>query len=215
MYRDINKQFFYIRNLFTKEHASIEEKYFFQEKQHIQIKPEEGKLLKMLIIMNKITNIVEIGTLYGYSSIWMAEAMQKDGHIYTIENCHEHFEIAQKNFTNFNLDNRITLIKGNALEKLNELSKNAPFDMVFIDADKENYPNYLDWGEQFIKKGGLIVAHNTLLFDTVFLEYPPKGVSKRSWNAMRNFNNRLSNQEKFCSLLVPTEEGITISLKIV
>ncbi len=72
------------------------------------------------------------------------------------------------------MGNKITLIVGNALEKLDELSAKAPYDMIFIDADKVGYPKYLDWAESYIKQDGLIVADNTLLFNTVFLKSPPK-----------------------------------------
>ncbi|WP_264339524.1 MULTISPECIES: O-methyltransferase [unclassified Wolbachia] len=204
----------YIRNLFAKEYKKIEEYCILEKKQHIQIGPEEGKLLSLFIKIHKIKSIVEIGTLYGYSSICMAKALLEDGHIYTIENNPQYSRIAKKNFSAFNLSDKITLIEGNALEKLNELSAKAPFDMIFIDADKGGYPKYLDWAESYIKQDGLIVADNTLLFNTVFLESPPKEVSEKSWHAMREFNNRLSDEKKYFSILIPTDEGMTVALKL-
>ncbi|WP_250296497.1 O-methyltransferase [Wolbachia endosymbiont of Oedothorax gibbosus] len=204
----------YIRNLFAKEYKTIKEYCILEKKQHIQISPEEGKLLSLFIKIHKIKSIVEIGTLYGYSSICMAKALLEDGHIYTIENHPQHLRIAKKNFSAFNLSDKITLIEGNALEKLSELSVKAPFDMIFIDADKSSYPKYLDWAESYIKQDGLIVADNTLLFNTVFLESPPKEVSEKSWHAMREFNNRLSDEKKYFSILIPTDEGMTVALKL-
>lgn len=204
----------YIRNLFAKEYKTIEEYCILEKKQHIQIGPEEGKLLSLFIKIHKIKSIVEIGTLYGYSSICMAKALLEDGHIYTIENHPQHLRIAKKNFSAFNLSDKITLIEGNALEKLSELSAKAPFDMIFIDADKSSYPKYLDWAESYIKQDGLIVADNTLLFNTVFLESPPKEVSEKSWHAMREFNDRLSDEKKYFSILIPTDEGMTVALKL-
>ncbi len=204
----------YIRNLFAKEYKTIEEYCILEKKQHIQIGPEEGKLLSLFIKIQKIKSIVEIGTLYGCSSICMAKALLEDGHIYTIENNPQYSRIAKKNFSAFNLSDKITLIEGNALEKLSELSAKAPFDMIFIDADKGGYPKYLDWAESYIKQDGLIVADNTLLFNTVFLESPPKEVSEKSWHAMREFNNRLSDEKKYFSILIPTDEGMTVALKL-
>ncbi len=204
----------YIRNLFAKEYKTIEEYCILEKKQHIQIGPEEGKLLSLFIKIQKIKSIVEIGTLYGYSSICMAKALLEDGHIYTIENNPQYSRIAKKNFSAFNLSDKITLIEGNALEKLSELSAKAPFDMIFIDADKGGYPKYLDWAESYIKQDGLIVADNSLLFNTVFLESPPKEVSEKSWHAMREFNNRLSDEKKYFSILIPTDEGMTVALKL-
>ncbi|WP_250295263.1 O-methyltransferase [Wolbachia endosymbiont of Oedothorax gibbosus] len=204
----------YIRNLFAKEYKKIKEYCILEKKQHIQIGPEEGKLLSLFIKIHKIKSIVEIGTLYGYSSICMAKALLKDGHIYTIENNPQHSRIAKKNFSTFNLSDKITLIEGDALEKINKLSAKAPFDMIFIDADKSSYPKYLDWAELYIKRDGLIVADNTLLFNTVFLESPPKEVSEKSWYAMREFNDRLSDEKKYFSILIPTDEGMTVALKL-
>ncbi len=204
----------YIRNLFAKEYKKIGGYCILEKKQHIQIGPEEGKLLSLFIKIHKIKSIVEVGTLYGYSSICMAKALLEDGHIYTIENNPQHSRIAKKNFRAFNLSDEITLIEGDALEKINELSAKAPFDMIFIDADKSSYPKYLDWAESYIKQDGLIVADNTLLFNTVFLESPPKEVSEKSWHAMREFNNRLSDEKKYFSILIPTDEGMTVALKL-
>ncbi|RDD33615.1 putative O-methyltransferase [Wolbachia endosymbiont of Cylisticus convexus] len=204
----------YIRNLFAKEYKKIEEYCTLEKGQRIQITPEEGKLLSLFIKIHKIKSIVEIGTLYGYSSICMVKALSENGHIYTIENNPQHCKIAKKNFSIFNLSDKISLIEGNALEKLNELSAKTPFDMIFIDADKVSYPKYLDWAELYIKQDGLIVADNTLLFNTVFLESPPKGVSEKSWHAMREFNDRLSDEKKYFSILIPTDEGMTVALKL-
>ncbi|WCR58878.1 MAG: Methyltransferase [Wolbachia endosymbiont of Ctenocephalides felis wCfeF] len=204
----------YIRDLFAKKYKKIEEYCIFERKKHIQISAEEGKLLSLFIKIRKVKSIVEVGTLYGYSSICMAKALPEYGHIYTIENNPEHLNIAKKNFSAFNLDNKITLIEGDALEKLNELLTKAPFDMMFIDADKGGYPKYLDWAELHIKRDGFIVADNTLLFNTVFLESPPKEVSEKSWHAMREFNRRLSDEEKYYSMLIPTDEGMTVALKL-
>ncbi|QIT36261.1 O-methyltransferase [Wolbachia endosymbiont of Brugia pahangi] len=209
-----NIKLLYIRDLFAKECKEIEEYCILGKKQHIQISPEEGKLLSLFIKIHKVRSIVEIGTLYGYSSICMAKALPEYGHIYTIENNPKHFKIAKKNFNAFNMSNKITLIVGNALEKLDELSAKAPYDMIFIDADKAGYPKYLDWAESYIKQDGLIVADNTLLLNTVFLKSPPKEVLEKSWRAMREFNYRLSDEKKYYSILIPTDEGMTIALKL-
>ncbi|MDG7056041.1 MAG: O-methyltransferase [Wolbachia endosymbiont of Meromenopon meropis] len=214
--KDSNARFSYIKNIFAIEYKKIKKYCIFGKKKHIQISAEEGKLLSLLIKIHKVKSIVEIGTLYGYSTICMAKVLSEYGHIYTIENNPEHLSIAKKNFSIFDLSNKITLIKGNALEKLNELSVKAPFDMIFIDADKSGYPKYLDWAELYVKQDGLIVADNTLLFNTVFLELPPRRkVSEKSWRAMREFNLRLSDEKKYYSILIPTEEGMTVALKLI
>ncbi|MBV0899873.1 MAG: O-methyltransferase [Wolbachia endosymbiont of Fragariocoptes setiger] len=202
----------YMQSLFARKYQKLEKLYIYGEKKGIQIGSDEGKLLGFFIETYNIKNIVEVGTLYGYSSICMAQALSNDGRIYTIEVNSQHSKIAKKNFSAFG--DQINLIEGDALLKLNELSEKAPFDMIFIDADKSNYCKYLDWAELNIKQGGLIIADNTLLFDTVFLSSPPCNVSKQSWHIMREFNERLSNEEKYNSILIPTENGMTIALKL-
>jgi predicted O-methyltransferase YrrM len=86
----------YIRDLFAKKYKKIEEYCIFEEKKHSQISAEEGKLLSLFIKIHKVKSVVEIGTLYGYSSICMAKALPEYGHIYTIENNPEHLSIVKK-----------------------------------------------------------------------------------------------------------------------
>ena len=202
----------YMQSLFARKYQKLKELYIYGEKQGIQIGSDEGKLLSFFVGTYNIKSIVEVGTLYGYSSICMAQALSNNGRIYTIEINSQHSRIAKKNFSTFG--NQINLIEGDALLKLNELSEKAPFDMIFIDADKSNYCKYLDWAELNIKQGGLIIADNTLLFNTVFLSSPPSNVSKQSWHIMREFNERLSNEEKYNTILIPTENGMTVALKL-
>ena len=92
----------------------------------------------------------------------------------------------------------------------------GPFDMVFIDADKINYHAYLDWAEQNIRKGGIIVADNTFLFGTVWQDSPPENrtpASPAAWKAMRGFNERLSDNSRYMGTIVPTAEGLTVAIK--
>ena len=96
---------------------------------------------------------------------------------------------------------------------LNTLQLPDEIDMVFIDADKGGYCEYLDWADKNVKSGGLIVADNTLLFNTVHLDQPRQDVSKRSWKIMREFNERLSNQKKYDSIIIPSTEGLSVAIK--
>ncbi len=203
----------YIRNLYAKEDGllkSISEKLKTQGKS-IHIAPEEGKLLELLIHMSNVRTIVEIGTLAGYSTIWMARALPEGGKIVTLEKDPVNASIAREHFTNSNLNERISLIEGDAIETLKTLNGN--FDMIFIDADKAGYLNYLEWAESNIKKGGLVVADNTLLFGTVVHDSPPNDVAPSTWKIMREFNQRLADTSRYHSLLFPTFEGMTIAIK--
>lgn len=212
----------YIRDLFAKEDKFLKE---FREKsiefgRPISIGAEEGKFLQLLIKMNNIKNIVEIGTLTGYSALWMAEALPEDGKVYTIELDPTCIEIAKENFAKLpdNLRNKIELLEGKALDKLKDLENSSArskegFDMIFIDADKNNYVNYLNWAEENIKKGGLIVGDNTFLFGAVYMDELPHRTRPATKKIMQEFNARLADTNKFDSIMLPTEEGMTVAIK--
>jgi predicted O-methyltransferase YrrM len=179
----------------------------------IHINPEEGKLLQLLITLHRVKTVVEIGTLAGYSAIWMARALPKDGHFYAINKDPEHIRLAQGFFDRSGVGERITQLQGDAHDVLPTLNGKAPFDMVFIDADKESYNDYLDWAERNIRQGGLIVADNTLLFDAAALNAPPPGIAPSTWKGMRHFNERLADPKKYLTTMINTDDGLTIAIK--
>lgn len=180
----------------------------------IQISPEEGKLLQLLIGLHGIKTIVEVGTLAGYSAIWMARALPADGHLYTLEKNPKHAEIAHGFIAQSDVKDRITVLEGDAGKLLDSLNDKAPFDMMFIDADKPGYNAYLDWAEAHVRPGGLIVADNTLLFDTIGLPAPPEGTAPSTWHGMRLFNDRLADTRQYFSTMIPTDDGLTVAVKL-
>lgn len=206
----------YIRKLYAPQDALLQsiDEALHDINQPIHVGAEEGKLLQMLIKLHGAKTIVEIGTLAGYSTIWMARALPEDGHIYTINKDAEHIALASKFFAESDVKNRITMLEGDAHKMLPELSSKAPFDMVFIDADKISYDAYLDWSEKNIRKGGLIVGDNTLLFGAAAQDSPPDDVAPGTWNAMRHFNQRLANPDKYFTIMIPTLEGLSVAIKL-
>ena len=113
----------------------------------IDVSPAQGKLLNLLVRMNKAKRILEIGTLGGYSTIWMARALPADGKIVTLELDTHHAKVARANIKRAGLSKLVELRMGPALDSLAMLSGEGagPFDLIFIDADKPNNPNYLSW----------------------------------------------------------------------
>ena len=85
--------------------------------------------------------------------------------------------------------------------------------MIFIDADKISYLDYLDWAEKYVRKGGVIIGDNSFLFEAVYLEELPEGVRPQTREVMREFNRRLAEPEKYCSIMLPTKEGMTLAIK--
>ena len=182
----------------------------------IQIGAEEGRFLQFLVNISRAKKIVEVGTLAGYSTLWLAKSLPEDGHIFTIEKNPQSAEISRKNFARSKYHKKISLIEGNAIDVLNSINDKAPFDMIFIDADKVSYPKYLDWAEKNIRAGGLIVGDNTFLFGTVYEEKIPKeaDVSKAAHEAMKEFNRRLADPRKYLSFMLPSQEGMTIAMRL-
>jgi predicted O-methyltransferase YrrM len=210
----------YIRRLYAPQDTLLEriDNQLKSLNMAIHVGSEEGKLLQLLVTMHGVKTALEIGTLAGYSTIWMARALPEDGHIYTLNKDPQHIAMAKDNFTQSDVTSRITMIEGNAQDSLAMLADNkqfeqTPLDMIFIDADKISYNHYLDWAERHLRKGGLIIADNTFLFGSVWLDSPPEKVAPTTWHAMRRFNERLANPNHYVSVMVPTQEGMTVAIK--
>ena len=202
----------YIRQTFAPETEQLK-KTRAASLDAISIYPEEGKFLQLLIKLGQVKKIVEIGTLNGYSTQWMADALPDDGHIWTIEKDEKRAAVAATNLSALTLSS-VTLLKGDALTLLPTIEPHAPFDMVFIDADKLNYLHYLDWAEKNVRKGGIIVGDNTFLLDAVWKDEAIERVRETARNAMRDFNRRLADPQKYHSIMLPTEEGMTVGVKL-
>ena len=208
----------YIAELFAKEDdvlKTIRQAAFDTGAGGMQLGAVEAKILQLLMQLNDVKKIVEIGCFMGYSAMWMARALPEDGKIFTIEHNAENATKAQAHFDASEQKEKIILKEGKALDILPELESEAPFDMVFIDADKGGYADYLDWAEKNVRKGGLIIGDNTLLFGNVYEDEPDTSrVTKKAWSAMREFNARLADESKYQSILIPTEEGMTVAVKL-
>ena len=180
----------------------------------VQLGVAEGQLLQFLIRAARVKSVVEVGTCVGFSAICMAMALPPEGHVYTIEKRDKVAPIAKRNIEKCAMTDKITVLCGDALDKLKDLKSASPFDMMFIDANKSGYCDYLDWAEANIKKGGLIVADNVFLFGTVFSDTPSEKVSKSAHTSMRNFNKRLSDKSNYLASIIPTEEGMLVAIKL-
>ncbi len=135
----------------------------------IQVSALQGQLLQLLVRVQGAHRILEIGTLGGYSSIWMARALPPGGRLITLELEPRHAEVARANFVRAGLADRVEVRVGRAVDSLAQLvAQGAPaFDFVFIDADKESYPEYLSWAVQLARPGTLLVADNVIRNGTI------------------------------------------------
>jgi len=130
----------------------------------IQVSPPQGKMLHILARLVGARNILEIGTLGGYSTIWMARALPPGGKLLTLEASEKHAEVARGNFARAGLNNSIELRLGKGLDLLPRVSeeRRGPFDLIFLDANKSDMAEYFDWAVRLSRRGSVIVADNSI-----------------------------------------------------
>jgi caffeoyl-CoA O-methyltransferase len=157
----------------------------------IQISALQGRLLQILASGIRARRILEIGTLAGYSSIWMARALPPDGRLVTLELSAKHASVARANLERAGVGDRVEVRVGPALETLARMvaAGDAPFDLAFIDADKEPYAEYFDYAVRLARPGALIIADNVVRGGSVALGEDP-GDSRAE--GMRRFNDALA-----------------------
>jgi caffeoyl-CoA O-methyltransferase len=156
---------------------------------------------------------VEIGTLGGYSGVCLLRGMGDDGVLHTIEREPRHAEVARRSFERAGFAARARLHVGPAAERLRALEEEGPFDLVFVDADKLGYPDYLAWAEEHLRVGGLLLADNTFGFGHVH-EERPAGEAPEAMAALRRFSERLARGGRFRATMLPTAEGLSLGVKV-
>ena len=177
----------------------------------MQISVSQAYFLQLFIKSNGIKNILEIGTFTGYSALSMALAITSDGIVTCLDRNKETSEKAKSFFKKANLENKIKVILGPALDTLGRLKEEKKiFDLVFIDADKENYKEYYDLSMNLIKKKGFILIDNVLWHGDV--ADPVK--NDRFTNIIREFNSLIKNDDRVEKTILPLGDGVTICRKI-
>ena len=177
----------------------------------MQISVTQAYFFQFFIRTNNIKNILEVGTFTGYSALSMGLAIPKDGNITCLDINKETSESARIFFKKANLDKKMTVVLGPAINTLKKLKdKKEIFDMIFIDADKENYKNYYDLSLEIVKKNGFILADNVLWHGDV--ADPNK--NDRLTNIIREFNSFIKKDDRVEKTILPLGDGVTICRKI-
>jgi predicted O-methyltransferase YrrM len=168
----------------------------------INVSPAQGKLLHLLARMQGARNILEIGTLGGYSTIWLARALPKDGQVVTLEVDPKHAEIARGNFARAGLSANVELILGRAIDVLPRLAseKRQPFDLIFIDADKANIPEYFAWSLKLSRVGSVIIVDNVVREGAVI----DAASTDASVQGVRRFNEALAAEKRVSATTIQT-----------
>src|SRR5215208_2993988 len=204
----------YIRDLFLPPDPQLEaalQRAAAAGLRSIQVPPELGRLLGILVRATGARRVLEIGTLGGYSAIHLARALPDDGTMISLEIDEHHADVARNNIARAGLSERVEIRVGDAHELLAALIEDdeGPFDVIFIDADKESYPDYLDASLHLVRPGSLILGDNTIRGGTVL---DPQDATAR---ATREFNERIARDPNLSGIVLPlireVIDGLTIA----
>ena len=177
----------------------------------MQIAVSQCHFLHLIIKTSKIKNALEIGTFTGLSALSIAIALPNDGKLVALDKNKETNKIATDFFKKANQDKKIETIIKPALDSINDLKKkNNKFDMIFIDADKENYKNYYEQSIELLNKDGLIIIDNVLWHG----EIVDKNKNDKFTINMRNFNKHVHNDPKTEQIIMPLGDGLTVCRKL-
>ncbi len=201
----------YARNLYAREDellTAVRESITANGMPSISVPAELGKLLTLLVAMSGARNILEIGALGGYSGICLARGLTPEGRLTSLELHDKHADLARANLARAGFSHAVEYRIGDARDSLAALlGEGAEYDFFFIDADKENYPNYLDYALRLASPGAIIAADNVLLGDRVL----DPDIHDASVEAMREFNRRLAQDDRLDAMLLPIRDGFAVA----
>jgi len=169
----------------------------------------DGLHLEVIARATGAVKAVEIGTLGGYSGVCLLRGMGPHGVLHTFEYSEKHARVASESFHKAGFGARAHIHVGAALQTLREVEAEAPFDLVFIDADKVSYPAYLAWAADHLREGGVVLGDNAFAFGELHL---PGGDEGRE--ALRMFNRELAQGGRLRATMIPTAEGLAMGVKV-
>ncbi len=171
---------------------------------NIQISPIQGKLLQVLAVACTAQKILEIGSLGGYSGIWLARALPASGRFITLEINSTHAALVRNAFAQAGVSDRAEVLVGKALDLLPQLQSEAPFDLIFIDADKPPYPQYLEWALRLSRPGSIIIADNCIRSGKGFQEPGDEGTA-----GIVAYNKHIASDPRLISLALAMDDDYT------
>ena len=174
----------------------------------INLQPNEGRLLQMLTMLCAAERAVEIGTLAGYSGIWIARGLPAQGKLITIEKSSVHANLARSHFERAGLADKVTVLQGAGAQMLRKLEADAPYDLMFIDADKANYANYLEWAAENLRVGGVVIADNAFWGGQIF------NPQTEDDHGLVAFNQSLADHAQFESTIIEVGDGVALGVKV-
>jgi O-methyltransferase len=203
----------YISDLFVVEDDPL--RWIRQDSQAkglptINVKPEEGRFLQFLVHACGALRAVEIGTLGGYSGTWIARGLPSDGKLITLEKDPYHAEVSRDHFALTGVADRVEIRVGDAHQLLRQLIAEGPFDFIFIDAEKDGYPDYFEWALANLHPGGVIAAHNAFRGGNIL----DANTNDETNHVMQAFNRLVAQNPALISTIFPAGDGTLIAVKI-
>ena len=196
----------YIRDLFLPPDPQLEaalQRAADAGLRSIQVPPELGRLLGILVQTTGARRVLEIGTLGGYSAIHLARSLPADGRFISLELDQHHAQVARQNLLAAGLAERAEVRVGAALDLLPTLSAEPPFDLAFIDANKDDYPAYLEWCTRLVRPGGMIIVDNVLSRSGILLSNAQDEESR----AIAAMNTAAAHDPRLDAIILPAREG--------
>ena len=178
----------------------------------MQIDAVQGALIQMICSIGQFTKCIEIGVFTGYSSICIAEGMPKNGKLFALDKSREFTHIAEKYWNKSKLNNKIDLVLGDAIDTLDGFISNNlrnTFDLVFIDADKNNYLDYYEKSLKLVRSGGMIIIDNTIWKGKVL----DKDDNSSSTKSIKSLNDFISKDARVDHCLISIYDGMTLCMK--
>ncbi|HUF39356.1 MAG TPA: O-methyltransferase [Anaerolineales bacterium] len=174
----------------------------------ISVRAEEGRFLMVLATAAGAGKAVEIGTLGGYSGMWIARGLKPGGKLITIDLNSHHTDVARDHIERAGLSGKVEFLTGEGLETLAGIVDRGPFDFVFIDADKTGYPDYYEWAVANLRPGGTICAHNAFRGGRI-LDADPEDEIRR----FVQFLERVAGDDRVVSTIYPAGDGTLVAVK--
>jgi caffeoyl-CoA O-methyltransferase len=174
----------------------------------INVSAEEGAILGLLLRLIGARRVLEVGTLGGYSGIWIARALPPDGRLTTIEDSEKHAAFARRSFARAGVADRVELLVGEALDTLETLR--GPYDAVFLDADKAPLPRYFVAAMRLLRVGGLLLCDNTFM-DGRVADPAARGADVKG---MRAFNRLVARDPRLVPAVIPVRDGLLAALRV-
>ncbi len=176
----------------------------------IHISPEQGKFLQVMMAATGAKKVLEVGSLFGYSTLWMARALPPGGKLIAIELSPLHAQATRENIKRAGLSDHVVVHQGDAREVLPTLASEAPFDLAFIDAEKAQYVDYFEQVMKLMRVGGMVIADNASAHGEVWKADPKH--AHDNVLAIRALNQRMATDPRLTSLLVPISDGMCVGV---